>query len=411
MALTTYHSSLLTMIPPVSKSTRPESGDTQSTTRIHVYGPQNEAFDAVLQNVEKALEAFPMRHRLTAISDPGKLKECGIKAFPALSMDGMTMSEGEVPDVKIIVEMLRNRYLYHSKLYRLKTILVPVDMSDISENALYFAWQMAEKTGSSIRVLNVIETAFEGQYAAPEISATHLKKSMQRELDDFTRKTLKMLDVDWKGNPPNDVPHSGPGPQLNTITEFGFPDLVIEEHARKSDLMVMGMKGRGASLSDRLFGSVSSEMLQHASCPILFIPPTAAFRNFKSMMYASSFASLDNLRIRQVVSFAQRFNSQMHFVHITQPQEKNEEIQERLFELNYRDAAGEQPFIFSTIDGEDGIIQSLREYAFHHRIELMVFVTQQRTFWNNLLHNSVTRQALYSSDIPFLVIHADSDLF
>jgi nucleotide-binding universal stress UspA family protein len=323
----------------------------------------------------------------------------------------MLMAEGTPPEMEAIVDMLGNRYLLHSKLHRLSTILVPVDLSDIAENALYFAWQLAEQTGSSIQVLNVIDTVFEGQYAAPAGFITQYKKTLQRDLDDFTHKTLKMLDVEWKGNV------EGPGkaepgkPVLTTVIEYGFPDQVIEEYSRKSDLIVMGMKGKGASLSEKLFGSVSTEVSQHASCPVLFVPQRAAFRGFRTIMYASSFDSLDNLRIRQTVDLARRFKSQLHFVHVLQPSEQEVEKQKQLFELNYRDANKDQPFIFASIPGDSSVMQALREYAFHHRIELMVFVTHQRTAWKDLLHNSVTRQALHSGDVPILVIHSDADMF
>jgi nucleotide-binding universal stress UspA family protein len=51
----------------------------------------------------------------------------------------------------------------------------------------------------------------------------------------------------------------------------------------------------------------------------------------------------------------------------------------------------------------------LYEYAFYHRIDLIVFVTHHRKFWENILHKSVTNSALLTSDLPILVIHSDDD--
>lgn len=399
------------MLVPASDSVRPEATHHQGKVHIRIYGHQDAAMKALHERVQQALEKYPVQHRFTEIFEPHQLEESGAKQFPALSLDGVFTTEGQVPEVAAIVDMLNNRYLFHSKLHRLSTILVPVDLSEISENALYFAWQLAEKTGSSIQVLNVIDTVFEGQYASPAGFITQYKKTLQRDLDDFTHKTLKMLDVEWKGNVEGPGTAQPNAPRLHTVIEYGFPDQVIQEYSRKNDLIIMGMKGKGASLSEKLFGSVSTEVSQYAACPVLFVPQRAAFRGFKTIMYASNFESLDNLRIRQTVDLARRFQSQLHFVHVTQQGEQEVEKQKHLFELNYRDADKDQPFIFSSVSGDGSVMQALREYAFHHRIELMVFVTHQRTAWKDLVHTSVTRQALHSGDVPILVIHSDADLF
>jgi nucleotide-binding universal stress UspA family protein len=58
----------------------------------------------------------------------------------------------------------------------------------------------------------------------------------------------------------------------------------------------------------------------------------------------------------------------------------------------------------------DDIVGALYEYAFYHQIDLMVFVTHHRSFWDNILHKSVTNEVLASSDIPILVIHSDDDM-
>jgi hypothetical protein len=58
----------------------------------------------------------------------------------------------------------------------------------------------------------------------------------------------------------------------------------------------------------------------------------------------------------------------------------------------------------------DDIVGALYEYAFYHRIDLLIFVTHQRAFWDNLLHKSVVNEAIASSDLPILVMHSDDDM-
>ena len=56
---------------------------------------------------------------------------------------------------------------------------------------------------------------------------------------------------------------------------------------------------------------------------------------------------------------------------------------------------------------DENVTASLMEYALFHRIELMIFVTAQRHFWEDVLHNSVTQEVLHADEYPMLVIHAE----
>jgi nucleotide-binding universal stress UspA family protein len=58
----------------------------------------------------------------------------------------------------------------------------------------------------------------------------------------------------------------------------------------------------------------------------------------------------------------------------------------------------------------ENVVEALYEYAFYHRIDLLVFVTHHRSFWDNILHKSITNEVLASSDLPLLVIHSDDDM-
>jgi nucleotide-binding universal stress UspA family protein len=63
-------------------------------------------------------------------------------------------------------------------------------------------------------------------------------------------------------------------------------------------------------------------------------------------------------------------------------------------------------FKIQSIYGEDKI-EALKKYADANRINLMVFVSQHRGFWENLVHSSVTQNVAMASDIPIMVLHMD----
>jgi nucleotide-binding universal stress UspA family protein len=117
---------------------------------------------------------------------------------------------------------------------------------------------------------------------------------------------------------------------------------------------------------------------------------------------------LDALTIKQTVAFTRRFNSQLHFVHVGPAGEPAVDLEKKLFEINYVYADAEMPFIFSKVVGDD-VVEGLHQYAYDHRIGLFVFVTHHRSFWDKLMHHSVSKDMLLHTGIPILLIHADGD--
>lgn len=367
---------------------------------------------ALRKNLSLALAQFPVQGKVEEISEYNQIYASGVTDPPALMVDGEIVSEGTVPTVEEIESLLRNRNLLRSKLYRLRRIVVPVDLSPSSENALLLACQIAHLFDANMEVVYVMDSIFEGAKPSASGFLSSYRKTMQDEVDAFVRKATQESDITCPGDSPAfDHGDTEPGtsrPWLRTNIAFGFPEEVLGEMSNKADLMVMGTTGRG-SITRKLFGSVSIAVSKVAHCPVLLVPPQAQFKGFHNILYASNFESLDPLTIKQTVAFARRFNGQLHFVHAGEASETGADLEKRLFEINYVYADPDMPFIFNRVIGEN-IVESLHEYAFEHRIGLFVFVTHHRSFWEDLLHHSISKEMLLHTSTPVLVIHADSDL-
>jgi nucleotide-binding universal stress UspA family protein len=377
---------------------------------IQIFGTGDDKMRALRHNLGMALTQFPLKGEVEEVSEFNKINLKGVREVPALVVDGEILSEGVVPSVEEIKRLLRNRELVRSKLYRLRRILAPIDLSPASENSLRYACQLAQIFGSSVEVVYAMDSIFEGKEPSPTGFLSGYKKAMQEEVDQFVRSVL--------GNesglcPTPDFNHDTPMTDseqqvLRTRIVFGFPEEVLADLSVKADLVVMGTTGRG-NLTRKLFGSVSVAVSNRAHCPVLLIPPQAQFKGFKNILYASNFESLDALAIKQTVTFARRFNGQMHFVHVGPAGEQGVDLERKLFEINYIYADPEMPYIFHKIVGDD-VIDALHEYAFTQRIDLFIFVTHHRAFWESILHRSMSKEMLLHTSAPVLVIHSENDV-
>jgi nucleotide-binding universal stress UspA family protein len=392
------------------------TGNCQGCGKLHIkiFGVHDTKSRLLGARVRLALEAAKMDGKVLEIADPIAIQAAGISVLPALMIEGKVVLQGLVPSVHEIARLMKNRDLFNSKIFHLRTVSVAVDMSDVSGNALVFAWKIAEKMESKLEVVYAMDSIFEGTVPSASGFLSSYSKTMQTELDGFVADTLRPLGVNYV--PPGKYAGEPGGvttavqKQMSIISRvvYGAPDVALSEYSKQTDLLVMGTTGRGG-LGKKLFGSVSVEVSKSAHCPVLFVSKEADFRGFSNVLYASDFDSLNPLSVQQTVSFARRFDAQVHFVHVGPGGEKDLDVQREQFEASFGDSGYNKPFIFSKMVSED-IVGALYEYAFYHRIDLLVFVTHHRSFWDNILHKSITNEVLASSDLPLLIIHSDDDM-
>lgn len=392
------------------------TGNCQGCGEIHIkiFGAHDHSSRLLAERVRLVLESNALEGKVLEIADPIAMQAFGITALPALMIEGELLFQGNVPEVSEIARLMKNKDLFKSKLFHLHTLSVAVDMSEVSANALGFAWKIAQKMDANLEVVYAMDSIFEGTVPSASGFLSGYSKTMQSELDAFTSETMGALGVKhqppsrFAGEPGELAGSKSKSPRIVSKVIYGAPDVALSEYSRHTDALVLGATGRGG-LGKKLFGSVSIEVSRNAHCPVIFVSKLAEFRGFENMLYASDFDSLNPLSVQQAVSFAKRFDGQIHFVHVGPGGEQDLDTQREHFEANFKESGYNKPFIFSKMVSED-IVGALYEYAFYHRIDLMVFVTHHRTFWDNILHKSVTNEVLTSCDIPILVMHSDDDM-
>ena len=140
----------------------------------------------------------------------------------------------------------------------MKTILVPIDFSDITGKVVDMAVSLATAFGSRVILVHVVEPEpqFVGYDPGPlsvGVSIPGDPEADRRRLDEI-RKKFGSTDV------------------LPINTQGSIPDEILDlarEHS--ADLIVIGSHGHGA-LYHLIVGSVANAILKQAQCPVLIVP-------------------------------------------------------------------------------------------------------------------------------------------
>lgn len=150
----------------------------------------------------------------------------------------------------------------------LKKILVPLDFSEGSLQALDYAIALGEPFGAELLVLFVVEPVY---YATPaDLYGASANLSML--LDEQKRIAAEQLAELSRRLTKKRVRH-------RTFLDAGVPYQRITERVEqlKADLIVMATHGR-TGLSHLLLGSVAEKVVRSAPCPVLTVRAAAAAR-------------------------------------------------------------------------------------------------------------------------------------
>lgn len=143
---------------------------------------------------------------------------------------------------------------------RVRTILVPTDFSDDAKLAIQTAQRVLGPEDAEARLILV-----HAYHLPVEFTALGAVPVAPRLFTDAAEQARERLEQDAK-------PLRAAGLRVDTVAEEGYPPLVIEEVARRSnvDLIAMGTHGR-SGLRHLLLGSTAERVVQHAPCPVLTI--------------------------------------------------------------------------------------------------------------------------------------------
>src|SRR5687768_3006231 len=139
-------------------------------------------------------------------------------------------------------------------------ILVPVDFSPCSLNALRVAIGMAAPEGD-LTLLHVIDEHFVDDAVAAGLGSTDDIRTRLRELAEVN--FTNMLEGLEQGKV-----------NVEKMIVVGSPFVEILKIARDLDLpmIVMGVKGRSTPTEELLFGSTAEKVLRGSRIPVLCVP-------------------------------------------------------------------------------------------------------------------------------------------
>ena len=273
----------------------------------------------------------------------------------------------------------------------MKRILVPVDFTEVSFNALRYAMDLFGVM-NEYHVVHVHPGLTSMQPVALESSMTS-SESIKEEIEAILFETF---DFDGK-IPENIIVRSLAGEPVQRIK------VLTEEES--FDCAVIGTRDK-YDLFDRWFGTTSLGMTKTMNIPIYLVPRYSTFEEYNKVVVSSDEHLIEQNLVQQIKEWNDQHKAYVKFLHIQskdedQYSEESKTIVSELFEKSDPDFGFEIANIKS-----DNISESLLANAYNFKADLLVVITEKQSFIQTLLFQSVSKKIILQSSIPVLFLHS-----
>ena len=273
-------------------------------------------------------------------------------------------------------------------------ILVPIDFSMCSKNALVFALQLADTIKADLRLLTVLDfdgSDMENTAYALDVMEERKVQSKNRIIK-FIEKTTESVRASLDEIPTTQI-----------SIEIGIVAATVCDMAERNqvDYIVMGTQGENSTL-DKYLGSTASNVLKSAPSPVIVIPENAELEKKMQLGYATDFLDADPFEIWKAVKLFQPFQPKIKCIHFNEEQVYNEN---RIKELTsyFTETVPELNIEIFSLPVKDKV-EDMNDFIRNQNINMLVMYKPNRSFFDSMFHKSYTQQMAKHINIPLMVL-------
>jgi len=309
------------------------------------------------------------------------------------------------------------------KKLTIQNIVVPIDFSQLSIQAIETTRRMARRFGASIHLAHVRQFDYLGDFVAPvppmaPFSFTPYGQDRERSV----LKELNALAREYGVSSPTCHVLGGAPP---------FDEICRVAQEIPADLIVMPTHGR-TRLKHVFLGSTAERIVQHSSCPVLVTRGKALQWNYgsrfkmKTILVPVDFSNCSREGLRYAIGFANEFGARIILLHamylgyiyssegtaiydipgLQKAARKTAErkMRELVQSVNFGGVR------FESVFTEGSPVSDICAYAKEHDVDVIITSTHGLTGFKHVLIGSIAEQVVRHAPCSVLVVPSHPDI-
>ncbi len=273
----------------------------------------------------------------------------------------------------------------------MKTILVPTDYSEVADNALNYAVELAKFSKAKLILMHAYQVPVPtGDIPVMLVSPMELAEINQKRVKKLEHKITKLTAGKIK---------------VGSVTRSGFTveeiSNVIKE--KNIDLVIMGITGVG-EVSEKLIGSHTTSLIKQTKTPVLIIPKDAKYKKVEKMILACNYSEPVNVdAVKRLKAFAKLFDAKVLVLDVEKP---------AAVPMYENTAAGEKlGRALKDVDhvmfygSSNDLTDELNSFADAHKCDWVAMIPHKHNLLSRLFHESNTKKMAFHTHLPLLSIH------
>ncbi|MCE7993999.1 MAG: universal stress protein [Roseivirga sp.] len=274
---------------------------------------------------------------------------------------------------------------------KIENILVPVDFSDCSNNALQYAIELAALYEAQLILLH----CYVVHIPAAEISMD-LQPQLAKEYQENAEKNFLLL---------KERMTELSRVNYREVIKTSFINVGITNAGKEfdADLIVMGTKGADNRI-DAFFGSNTYHTIKKSELPVLAIPDGAKFITPRKILFAADFRYLEKIKSLDVIkTLSHQLNAEVQVLHVGHgwTELNMEQTKEAAAIIDY---FGNTEHSYYFVKEELNVEEAIEGHLDKHQNEMLVLIARKHRFPGSLFKKKVTRHTVLHTNLPLLTI-------
>jgi nucleotide-binding universal stress UspA family protein len=275
----------------------------------------------------------------------------------------------------------------------MKKILIPVDFSAPSMEAVKFGINLGIKGKSEVKLVHIVELPV--LYDTTLMPALSFEEVFYSEMKKKAEKNFEKIKNKWDGE----------GVKISFEVEFGsfLPKLTSVSEKWGAELIVMGTHG-ASGVREFVIGSNTEKVVRQSSVPVMAIKKAVKPEDLKDIVFAVPANSENDELMNELKRLQEFLKAQIHLVFINTPAVFRKDSQSfaelkafakrfmlKNFTLN----------VYNDLTEEDG----LKNFAESKKAGLIAMATHGRKGLSHLVAGSITEDVVNHLQIPVWTFH------
>ena len=307
------------------------------------------------------------------------------------------------------IEKMHGKDLIRSNKASIKIsrILVPVDFSDYSLNAAFFAIMIAEKLKAEVRLFHSFHNPMVDTMNFPDgyTYQTNMAE-VYRELSASAKKSMNK----FIGNLNSRIGEkSGKTVKISKKLLAGTPseEILTETERYKPNVIIIGTRGSGENPNEPI-GNVTSSVMESTDVPVLVIPETSSFSKIDesiNILYTTEFDDSDAEAIKKLMAVISPFKFSITCLHVAPI------VKDSLIIAKMKDLRAELKEMYYNLNLDCELIQEknvnegINKVVSKKNIDLVALTHHKRNVFYRILNPSQTKKILFETKKPVLIFH------